>query len=219
MTVITTSQNFVNYKHNNKMKKYILNTLLLFCLMGFGQTIKPIETEWTVENTDDTYFKDVNNVLDKFVGTWRYENTLSNTIFEITFTKVIQAEGHKNGYVDELSAQFKLTVNGIEKYNTYITDCEDCFVSSRLCFYKEDEIINNRWVFTEPNVNMYVGSIAEPDFENQVLASNLKLEYQFNLGNPAQLNWTNIVSTAFTYNTGEIVNNYQMPLNMVLIKQ
>ncbi len=57
----------------------------MFCLVGFGQTIKPVETEGYQENITvrGVYFKDVNNVLDKFVGTWKYEDTSTNTIFEI----------------------------------------------------------------------------------------------------------------------------------------
>ncbi|EPR70673.1 hypothetical protein ADIWIN_3320 [Winogradskyella psychrotolerans RS-3] len=202
------------------MKLYILNILLLFCLIGFGQTIKPVESEGNQENITvrGVYFKDVNNVLDKFVGTWKYENTLTNTVFEITFSKVINQERIFDNYADELSAQFKLSINGIEQYNTYTTSCEDCFIASGFRSYEEG-FENDEFVYTEPNSNMYVGAIAEPNIEQYVLSSSLKLEYQFFLGNPAQLIWTNKASQKKRIATGEHMNVYQMPMNMVLIKQ
>lgn len=202
------------------MKLYILNILLLFCLMGFGQTIKPVETEGNQENITvwGVYFKDVNNVLDKFVGTWKYENTLTNTVFEITFSKVINQERIFDNYADELSAQFKLSINGVEQYNTYTTPCEDCFIASGFRSYEEG-FENDEFIYTEPNVNMYVGAIAEPNIEDDVLSSNLKLQYLSNLGISEQLIWTNNVDPGFDYITGTRINNYQMPMNMVLIKQ
>jgi hypothetical protein len=192
----------------------------MFCLVGFGQTIKPVETEGYQENITvrGVYFKDVNNVLDKFVGTWKYEDTSTNTIFEITFSKVINQERIFDNYADELSAQFKLSINGVEQYNTYNTTCPDCFIASGFESYEEG-FENDEFIYTEPNVNMYVGAIAEPNIEQHVLSSNLKLEYQFNLGNPAQLTWTNKVEVGLDYNTNVRINNYQMPMNMVLIRQ
>jgi hypothetical protein len=192
----------------------------MFCLVGFGQTIKPVETEGYQENITvrGVYFKDVNNVLDKFVGTWKYEDTSTNTIFEITFSKVINQERIFDNYADELSAQFKLSINGVEQYNTYNTTCADCFIASGFASYEEG-FENDEFIYTEPNVNMYVGAIAEPNIEQYVLSSNLKLEYQFNLGSFAQLIWTNKVSQKKRIATGQQVNVYQMPMNMVLIKQ
>jgi hypothetical protein len=192
----------------------------MFCLVGFGQTIKPVETEGYQENITvrGVYFKDVNNVLDKFVGTWKYEDTSTNTIFEITFSKVINQERIFDNYADELSAQFKLSINGVEQYNTYNTTCADCFIASGFTSYEEG-FENDEFIYTEPNFNMYVGAIAEPNIEQYVLSSNLKLEYQFNLGSSAQLIWTNKVSQKKRIATGQQVNVYQMPMNMVLIKQ
>lgn len=214
--------NFVNLKHKNKMKQYILNiTLLLTGLIGISQTtIKPIEAEWIVHYSErkNSYFKDINNVLDKFVGTWKYEDAITNTVFEMTFAKVLHRESRKNSFTDELSAQFKLSIDGIEQYNTYITPCESCFISTGFSSYEEG-FENDEFVYTEPNSNMYVGAIAEPNIEQHVLSSNLKLKYQSNFGNAAQIIWTNKVEIGLDYNTNVRINNYQMPMNMVLIKQ
>jgi hypothetical protein len=203
------------------MKHYILITLLFIGAFGFAQqTIKPIETENIVPNTDNTYFKDVNNQLDKFVGTWKYEDTNTNTVFEITLTKILHQEVHKNSFADELIAQFKLTVNGVELYNTYTIPCADCVIDGG---FRSERIYNpstTYYTIIPPNVNTYFMCIAEPDFEDDVLASNLKLVHQRDLvtGN-AQLIWTNKVREVTYYQTTQVVNIYKMPHNMILIKQ
>ena len=205
------------------MKPYILKIIILFIgLTGFSQTIKPLETEWTVQYSErnDSYFKDINNVLDKFVGTWRYENTATNTVFEITFTKIIHAERHnRNCFKDKLSAQFKLIVNGIEQYNTYTNECQSCFITTGFGYFTEGYDANNNIISTAPNPNMYIASIAEPAIAKYVLSSNLKLIYQANLGSPDQLIWTNKASQVKRIATGQHMNVYQMPLEMILVKQ
>ncbi|RKE92239.1 DUF6705 family protein [Ichthyenterobacterium magnum] len=201
------------------MKHYIIITLLLISTICNAQ-IKPIETEWDQSNISErnTYFKDVNNVLNKFLGTWKYEDTSNNLVFEITFSKLINQEQIFDNYADELSAQFKLIINGVEQYNTYNTLCNDCFIPKGFCSYEEG-FENDEFVYTEPNVNMYVANFAEPNIERYVLSSDLKLEYQFSLGSPAQLIWTNKTGTVKRIATGQHMNVYQMPMNMVLIKQ
>ncbi|RKE92240.1 hypothetical protein BXY80_2158 [Ichthyenterobacterium magnum] len=157
-------------------------------------------------------------MLNKFLGTWKYEDASNNLVFEITFSKLINQEQIFDNYADELSAQFKLIINGIEQYNTYTTICEDCFIPGGFNSYEEG-FENDEFIYTESNVNMYIASFAEPNIEDDVLASDLKLEYQFSLGSPAQLIWTNKVSEVLDYITNIRVNNYQLPMNMVLIKQ
>lgn len=203
------------------MKLYILSLTLLITLSGFSQTIKPLETEWTIDYSErnNSYFKDINNVLDKFVGTWKYEDTTTNTVFEITFSKALHLESRKNGFTDELSAQFKLIINGVEQYNTYNTLCEDCFIATGFASFTEGYDSNNNIIRTEPNPNMYIASIAEPNIEQYIESSDLKLVHQFNLGSPAQLIWTNKTSQVKRIATGQIMNVYQMPLYMILIKQ
>ncbi|MCD2259152.1 DUF6705 family protein [Psychroserpens luteolus] len=207
--------------------RHILITALAFLItisVNAQQTEVPVETEWTVppSQLNNRYFKDVNNVLDKFVGTWKYENTLNNAVFEITFSKLLHQETHENSFVDELDAQFKLTVNGVEIYNTYTTPCENCIISDGFLSEKVYQTLGDyeNFLILPPNVNTYFMAIAEPDIEKHVLSSDLKLE--FNLGsngNADQLTWTNKVDLGKDSNTNQIVNNYEMPLNMVLVKQ
>ena len=61
--------------------KNILNLfLLLIATSSFSQVIKPIETRKTnVEIAGITYYyKDVNGVLDKFLGSWKYQDSPVN---------------------------------------------------------------------------------------------------------------------------------------------
>lgn len=214
--------NFVNFKLDNTMKHYILIAAMFFGLNAYCQTIKALETEWTLSDAEcnNSYFKDINNVLDKFIGTWKYEDVVSNTRFEITFTKLLRMENiHQNGFDDELFAKFKLIVNGVEHYNTYTTPCEDCFIPLGFGLFVEGYDSNFSAIITQPNSNMYIGAFAEPAIEKYVTSSNLKLQFQFNLGSPPNLVWTNIVDKKIRIATGQHMNVYQMPMNMVLVKQ
>jgi len=203
------------------MKKYILILIVLFGFTAFSQTIKPIETEWLVDYSEknDTYFKDVNNVLDKFVGTWRYEDLTTNTVFEVTFSKILHQERHIDVFYDELSAQFKLTINEVEQYNTYTTPCVNCFIARGFNSFLESSDALGNLVTSEVSPNMYIGAMAEPEFERNVSASDLKLRYMPSLlGDSPTLLWVNRVSEVSLYSTGERINNYATPLEMVLTK-
>ena len=203
------------------MKKYVLILIALFGFTAFGQTIKPIETEWLVDYSEknDTYFKDVNNVLDKFVGTWRYEDLTTNTVFEVTFSKILHQERHIDVFYDELSAQFKLTINEVEQYNTYTTPCVNCFIARGFNSFLESSDALGNLVTSEVSPNMYIGAMAEPAFERNVSASDLKLRYTPSLlGDSPTLLWVNRVSEVSLYTTGERINNYATPLEMVLTK-
>jgi len=68
------------------------------------------------------YFKDVNNHLDKFTGTWKYETATES--LEVTFIK-LQHEYRSGNYIDVLSGQFKYTQNDITIIDTVILDEED----------------------------------------------------------------------------------------------
>ena len=203
------------------MKKYVLILITLFGITAFSQTIKPIETEWLVDYSEknDTYFKDVNNVLDKFVGTWRYEDLTTNTVFEVTFSKILHQERHIDVFYDELSAQFKLTINEVEQYNTYTTPCVNCFIARGFNSFLESSDALGNLVTSEVSPNMYIGAMAEPAFERNVSASDLKLRYTPSLlGDSPTLLWVNRVSEVSLYTTGERINNYATPLEMVLTK-
>ncbi|MGB1270116.1 MAG: DUF6705 family protein [Flavobacteriaceae bacterium] len=199
------------------MKNILYIVIVLF---GYNSTlaqtiVKPIESEYTTSNSgSNTYFKDINFVLDKFVGTWKYEN--DNTVFEVTFSKLIHESYPNNQFNDELKAEFRLTINNIVQFDTYTTFCEECIYSSG--FLSATSTFRGDAINTPPNVNTFFMSYSEPSFSNTGADSDLKLIYQMDNG-VEKLNWSNTYSNGYDAITNEIVNIYQTPDNMLLIKQ
>ncbi|MBR9913463.1 MAG: hypothetical protein GYB32_01345 [Algicola sp.] len=75
------------------MKKYFLIILvIIFCFSCKAQSpIYSIEQYYGIQ--DNAYYKDTNNILNKFVGTWIYEN--GDTSLKITLLKAEQAYNGK----------------------------------------------------------------------------------------------------------------------------
>ncbi|QXP60834.1 DUF6705 family protein [Olleya sp. HaHaR_3_96] len=201
------------------MKNIIINSIiLLFTITNIAQTVVPLETQYSTNFlVRDVYFKDINNELDKFLGTWKYENTMNNTVFEITFTKNENVSSIHNCTEDELTAEFKLTINGVEQYNTYTTSYGKTIIAGG--FYVKHLYDSSDNVTELPvSINRYHLSIVEPNFLDDIDASDLTIEYENNLG-IEKLNWSNEIDKSYDYVTGQQVNIYKMPLNMQLIKQ
>jgi hypothetical protein len=81
-----------------KMKKMlIIGLFILVNLSCKSQAIVPVETRIDYIHTGDgvpetiTYFKDVNNLLDKYVGVWK--GTLNNINYEFKITKITNKLG------------------------------------------------------------------------------------------------------------------------------
>ena len=63
------------------------------------------------------YYKDLDNELSKFVGTWKYQN--GNTSFTITLQKKAMFHNlNKQIYEDILVGEYKYTANGVDIVNT-----------------------------------------------------------------------------------------------------
>ncbi|MDP2160056.1 MAG: hypothetical protein Q8K02_06210 [Flavobacterium sp.] len=65
------------------------------------------------------YYKDLNSVLDPFVGTWRYSS--GNNEFEIVLEKKLESSQNGYYYRDMLIGSYRYVVNGIEKVNVLNT--------------------------------------------------------------------------------------------------
>ena len=199
------------------MKNIIYLLIIAFSTIINAQT-EPLETEYSTNFlASDTYFKDVNGELDKFIGTWKYEDTTTNTVFEITFYKEESIEGIRNCTFDRLNANFKLIINGVEQYNTYTNNYGKTFMGGG--FYV-DHIFQPDGNATEipVSVNRYHMAIVEPNFVEHLDSSDLTIEYENNSG-IEKLNWDNTIGNVYVYGTNQQVNIYQMPLEMELIKQ
>ena len=70
---------------------------------------------WDGESVENAYYKDVNNFMDPFEGTWLYTN--GNTSFKIVLIKTtIQYTG--KFYTDYLTGEYQYIENGVEIANT-----------------------------------------------------------------------------------------------------
>jgi len=200
------------------MKHIIYTLILLFSINSIAQQIVPLETEYTTNFLErDTYFKDINGELDKFIGTWKYEDTTSNTVFEITLSKIENTESAHSCTEDRLTGQFKLVVNGIEQYNTYTNDYGKMIMGKGFnptyTYLSDGNAIRN-----PPSVNRYHMAIVEPSFVGFLHSSDLTITYENNSG-VEKINWNNEVDKAIRVVDNQQVNIYQMPLEMELIKQ
>lgn len=106
-------------------------TISVLSIAKAQEIIVPFENGASVNIDGDNnayYIKDVNNVLDKFVGTWESTNGLH--YFKITFTKKLHYNSNhiapgfleSDDYSDMLTTKFLYTYNGVEVYNTYESD-------------------------------------------------------------------------------------------------
>ena len=100
--------------------KGILGVLLLLFAIGdlYSQEIIPIEQyygHFDYSREEKFYYKDVNGVYDKFLGTWRYQTL--DASFEITFEKV-ERDDRGNYFEDYIYGKFKYIRNGQVIYDT-----------------------------------------------------------------------------------------------------
>ncbi|MEM6685064.1 MAG: DUF6705 family protein [Bacteroidota bacterium] len=111
-------------RKTNKTIKITAILSLLLCAFTSAQNeiIVPLEEQNTSIYIGDQvfYFKDVNNTLDKYVGTWKYED--SNHFLEIQVTKKehiskgIPGLYNDNNFEDYISVKMLYKLSGIIKY-------------------------------------------------------------------------------------------------------
>ena len=95
---------------------YIVSALLICMSYKAQQQVIPISTKgWPI---DGAYYKDLNNELDPYIGTWK--GTFDNKTFTIIFTKYKDYNSTFNFYEDRLAGKYKMQdANGLELYSTY----------------------------------------------------------------------------------------------------
>jgi hypothetical protein len=87
----------------------------------------------------NTYYKDVNNLLNPFAGTYLYTN--GNTSFKITLVKVLQQYNGRY-YEDLLVGEYEYIENGIPKVNT-LAQLNTVYNNQRVHNIDGNSIINN----------------------------------------------------------------------------
>jgi hypothetical protein len=194
---------------------------LLFCGLCKAQTIYPIETYFDHVDEDSVYFKDVNGIFNKFIGTWEFST--ATQYFKIKFFKTQNVEELpefpiRQRYFDKLQSnfQYKEKVNGnwVELYNTYPAMGQILF--SR---WIEGSIPDNPNTFDLRYNEPYTGSCPRARSET------LNIVYSQS-GNAQQLSWQRTPNLKTSRELGEPCSDgtpsdtspYKIPANMVLTK-
>ncbi|WEK69140.1 MAG: hypothetical protein P0Y62_14970 [Candidatus Chryseobacterium colombiense] len=124
---------------------YIIGFLSICISCKAQQQIIPLETKgFPVENT---YYKDLNNELSPYIGTWK--GTFNNQNFIITFSKYKNYNSTGNYYKDRLAGKYKmLDSNNNELYSTYNLPDNEAKVTS-LGFVEQTNHTKLRLVFID----------------------------------------------------------------------
>jgi hypothetical protein len=98
------------------MKKIILSIVFIFCAKAYAQTPIINLTESEFPFIAGAYYKDLNNYLNPYIGTWEYNNG-SGFIFTLKLRKVeMNLSGHV--YEDMIVGEYRIVKNGVEIINT-----------------------------------------------------------------------------------------------------
>ncbi|MDH7912125.1 DUF6705 family protein [Winogradskyella sp. SYSU M77433] len=95
--------------------KYILLTLIIFSFLSCKaqSPIIPLG-DYGTEITEGSYQKDVDNLLNPFEGTWKYEN--GNTSLTISLRKITMYYNGRD-YRDDLIGDYRYVEDGVELAN------------------------------------------------------------------------------------------------------
>ncbi|MCT4697565.1 DUF6705 family protein [Tenacibaculum haliotis] len=111
------------------MKKIIFIIATLFVIISCKAQIIAVEDfeNYNQELPDGAYIKDVNNVLDKYIGTWK--GTYNNKNYEFIVQKVTKNNIDLKYKHDKLLMRYKITdSNGTELANTLNLPNENYYV-------------------------------------------------------------------------------------------
>jgi len=137
------------------MKIYLI-ILFLFCINNFVNAQQKIvklgsfpDGITELSKNDTIYYKDLNKNLDKYIGTWNFEN--DSIYFQIIIDKKVRIDNFPkvNIMSDELVSEFIYKNKGVEIYNTKI---EDSYISGNSVF-SENKI---SLLYDEPTENNHI---------------------------------------------------------------
>ena len=187
--------------------KTLLNIfLLLFTVLTLSAQVveKPIETFYEPNQPSHVYYKDVNNLFDKYLGTWEYNN--DGHYFKITFIKQSYfretpiANSKITIYTDKIIGNYEYKYNGIEIYNV----TNDYFADS------------DSGAFTHEGFSIFFEEPSSNPCGRRIMG-DVKLEYsQSKFG--TKINWsrTDIDWGANCYPCDQ--TPFKIPANMILTK-
>lgn len=198
------------------MKKIIFIIVLFISSITYAQQ----HSEWVTVSLEDTfdieyrhrdftYFKDLNNSLDKFLGSWVYSQ--GSEYFKITFIKLTNQVSEMNlrQKEDILITRYEYKQNGNTIFETYSTNRS--FVN---------------WSFMIDS-NKIALSYTEPSFTHcrKQRIGDLEITYSLNSNNQPIITWSrtdapiNQQPIPCQGSTTVDISNFLTPGNMILVKQ
>ncbi len=191
--------------------KYTLTivTSLIITFSSYSQeTIVNIEDRYNLDPyeavlTDNVFYvKDTNNLLNKFLGSWIYDDGIH--YLKIVVTKHTHIYDEIKDYEDEIWIKTEYKLNGVEKYNT------------------TGGIFGNYMINTSTVKVIYKEPSLTSCYRRKI--GDLRLEYSINPSNVEQLGWTrtNTITEGKTVcpNGGEVDDSdFLIPANLLLTKQ
>jgi len=202
------------------MKNKILILLTIF--LGLSNTSNAQEVIKTLgslpgaidspESTLYYYYKDTNNLLDKFTGTWLYDDGIH--YFKISFSKKehVKSNAGKN-YIDELVCEYLYKENNITIYNTY-------GINSNINDYLANHISGSNVIGNKVKLRYN-----EPPITSCARYKSGQLTLNYIANTIPELIWAREYDKVFGVNNicddGSIkdMSDFLIPENMTLIKQ
>lgn len=182
------------------MKKIIILTAIFIATICKGQT--PVYTigQSPANIQAGSYIKDTNNILNKFAGTWFYNQ--GGNIFKITLAKVEMVE-LSDYYTDDIYGNYSYVVNGNTVVNTESYSGESSKIQFAFMNFETEKIA---LLFYDP--------------ERPKIGSRVFLTYS-NVGGVEKLHWELKVMGYLPQLPGEppAQLDFRVPTDCVLIKQ
>lgn len=176
---------------NNLIVIFLLSLTHFNC--NAQSPIVSIDTPRT-STVDGAYFKDLNNELNKFVGTWIFSDGTNQFTLEM---KKVEMVFDGTDYIDKLVGEYKFVSNGVELVNTLqnINNSNPAKhnVKSRRVIGKDDFVKCEDCTINERRIKF---TFYDP--ERMYLSNAMILRYLLNETNPEKL-------TATIYSAGGVV--------------
>lgn len=202
---------------------YILAIIFSFSANAQETLIVPLMgTPSTDIDNHIIYYKDTNNVLNKYLGNWVYDN--GTDYLKITFTKDLHVACCNNSmFNDEISGKFLYKKNGVTIYDTYTSDSAKYIKGSGVA----QKILSNGTIEFTNDVTLTYSEPVTNRSCDRIRIAELNLLYIHNgIGTlDDQLNWVR-VNNVIEGGTSECENGtlkdaseFQIPSNIILTKQ
>lgn len=199
----------------------ILSFIIATYTVNAQEIVIPIEGDCPSKTyPEGHYHKDINNLLNKYEGTWVYDDGVH--FFSITFTKILNHDAAE-GWFDSGEKNDLLTSQFIYKFNnTVIYDTFDMTLPE---YQRHIFMISGNGIISSQNYLLM--SYTEPtESIDRSRNASLKLVYDdTNMlpdGSGVELTWERFRErrrTLFTNANAVDRTEFKIPVNMVLIKQ